>query len=297
MKKQSLRLYLLAGLLLVLSIFFFTDASSSSYSNSLVRYVFKIKNKIPKSRYTAPSTGQVEMLKDAAHLLRFSQFAAATRNAAAVGYTVRAFTHTNGSVYYILESTDPKRRPWGTYIFYLASDLTNFVIEVPHPVEEKNTSVIGIKSFIDSKSNVFLMSGSRKGVAPGSDVTLNADSVFEAIHEEVTTTETPPVTLQIHGFNKHKYPEIVLTSGTPVVISAMNGLADDLLLEGFTLGIYDGNMYDFCGATQNVQAQYTNLKGESFIGIFLNEIVHNSTKNSAKVIESIVEYTKGETTT
>lgn len=291
--KDSSRLVFLVIVLVCLSATFLAEAVG--YENNLVRYIFRQKNKIPRRGYNQPSEGQIELLRQAAHFIKNNQFAGATRCANAVGYSLKSFIHTNGLTYYVLVSLDPKRRSWGTYVFYLGDDKTNFAMEIPHPVTEVNTSVIGIKAFIDSQASFFLLSGSRRGAGPGSDVTLNPDSVFEAIHEEVTTSESPPISIQIHGFNNRRYPEIVLTSGSPVVISAMDQLVARLLDENFTVGIYDGVQYDHCGATQNVQAIYTNSIGNDFIGIFLNRIVHNSYNMSNLVVEAIKEYTLDET--
>lgn len=272
----------------------FYAAEATSYKNNLVHYVAKQKNKIPKG-YTAPESAQVDLMREAIRFILAEDFAGADRAAGAIGYTLRAITSTNNLTYYILESSDPKHRPWGTYIFYLGSGKGDFVIEVPHPAEEKNTSKIGIMAFectdSETKPVAFLLSGSRKGAG---DVTLDASSIFQAVHEEAAS-ETTTIVLQIHGFNRKRYPQIVLTSGTPVAIPAMDNLVDKLIQNDFEVGIYDGVQYADVGSTQNEQAKYTNSIGGSFIGIFLNQAVHNSKKQSGRVIDSIEEYVESET--
>lgn len=277
---------------IVLSLSILCIAEATSYKNNLIYRVAKQKNKIPRS-YIAPTDTHISLMRDAIYFLLRQEFAGATRSANSLGYIIKSFTHTNESTYYILESTDSKYRPWGTYVFYLGDDKTDYVIEVPHPIEEKNTCRIGIKAFIDSKATAFLLSGSRKGAG---DVTLNVDSIFQAVHQEVAKSSST-VVMQIHGFNNRKYPQIVLTSGTPVAISAMNNLIDELIKNDFEVGIYDGIQYTNCAATQNEQAKYTNSIGGSFIGIYLNQAVHHSKKKNTLVIDAIDEYTVTESPT
>lgn len=291
MKYRPVLLTLILIFLLIVYI-----AEATSYKNNLFYYIAKQKNKIP-SRYIAPTETQIRLFKEAIWHILHKEFAGATRALNAVGYTLKSITHINGLTYYIVESTDPKYRPWGTYVFYVEDDRLDYVIEVPHPYEEKNTTRIGIKAFvgvdINTKAKAFLMSGSRKG--PG-DVTLNEDSIFQAVHEE-TTKDPSTVALQIHGFNRKAYPQIVLTSGTPIAVPAMDELVDELIENGFEVGIYNGVQYRDCGATQNVQGKYSNNIGSSFIGVYLNRAVHNSAQKSALVIDAIEEYITGETTT
>lgn len=277
---------------IVLSLFILCIAEATSYKNNLIYYVAKQKNKIPR-RYISPTDTQIDLLREAVYFILQKDFAGATRAANSAGYKLNAKEHTNDSTYYRLESADSKYRPWGTYVFYLGDDKTDYIIEVPHPMEEKNTCTIGIKAFIDSKATAFLLSGSRKSAG---DVTLNANSIFQAVHEEVAKS-ADTVVIQIHGFNNRKYPQIVLTSGTPVSISAMDSLVDELIEEDLEVGIYDGIQYTDYGATQNEQAKYTNSIGGSFIGIYLNQAIHHSKKKNTLVIDAIEEYTVTETTT
>lgn len=288
MKKRTL---LLTTILIFLSLVYLAEATS--YKNNLFYYISKQRNKIPY-RYTEPTDTQKALFREAVGQLLIEQFAGAARAAGAVGYTLKSITHTNGITYYILESTDPKFRPWGTYVFYLGDDKRDLVIEVPHPIEEKNTSKIGIKAFVgpnnDTKATAFLMSGSRKG---SGDVTVISESLFQAAHE-AAASESPTIVLQIHGINRRKYPQIVLSSGTPVAISAMDNLVDAFIQNDLEVGIYDGIQYTDYGATQNEQAKATNSISGSFIAIFLNQIVHHSKSKNNFVIDAIEEYAVAE---
>lgn len=276
-------------------------AEASSFKNNLFYYIAKQKNKIPH-RYITPTATQTALFREAlAHILA-GDFASAQSTADAVGYRLRSIKHTNNKTYYILESTDPSFRPWGTYVFYLGSGRGDFVkvIEVPHPYEEKNTSRIGIMAFenftentaIETQVTAFLMAGSRKGKG---DVTLLADSFFQAAHE-VTASETTTIVLQIHGFNRRKYPQIILTSGTSVAIDAMDNLIDQFIQKDLEVEIFNGTEFTDFGATQNEQAKFTNsIINGSFIGIFLNQAIHHSKSKNTLVIEAIEEYVETET--
>lgn len=282
---------LLCLIVILIFIFSFYLAEATSFKNNLKHYVAKQRNKIP-NRYTAPTDTQISIFREAIDSMLNEEFASAASLAGAIDYSLKSLTHSNGSTYYILEPSDPKLRPWGTYIFYLEDDNENVLVEAPHPIEEKNTSSIGINAFIDSKARTFLMSGSRKGAG---DVTVIPESVFQAVHEEAAG-ETQTVVLQIHGFNRRKLPQAILTSGTPVAISAMDLLVDELIQNDFEIGIFDGTQFADFGATQNEQAKFTNNIGGSFIGIFLNQAVHHSKSKSALIVDAIKEYALTETT-
>lgn len=276
--------------ILSLVLIYFSTAEATSYNNNLIYYAAKQRNKVRRA-YHAPADDQIRIFKEAVNHVLHSQFAAAIKSASSIGYTLKSIAHTNGSTYYSLESTDTKHRAWGTYIFYLGDDKKNYLIEVPHPVEEKNTTNIGINTFIDGDAVAFLLSGTYK---KSEDVTLDAKSIFQAVHEEVISVQGFTVTLQIHGFSRKAYPQIILTSGTPIAISEMDALTNEFLMNNFTVGIYDGTQYSDYGATQNEQAKYTNSTGSSFVGIYLNQAVHNSQEKGNLVINSIDEYTSGE---
>lgn len=279
-----MRKKILLAIAILLSLAYLAEATS--FKNNIIRYVYRQRNKIPR-RYIEPTDTQIALFREAVDNILDSDFASAQSAAGAVGYRLKLITHTNGLTYYILESTDPDFRPWGTYVFYLGSDRGNFVIEAPHPYEEKNTTKIGIMAFestgSETKATAFLMAGSRKGTG---DVTLLAESFFQAAHE-ITAPDTTTVVFQIHGFNRRKLPQIILTSGTPIAISAMDNLVDELIQNGFEVGIYNGTLYADYGATQNEQARFTNSIGGSFIGVFLNQIVHHSKSKNALVIDAI----------
>lgn len=285
-------------LLLVLLVFCLTtlyqkQTSAASYSNDLVRYVAKLKNKIP-NRYTSPASSQIAILRQAVWQIFQGEFAGAVIHANAIGYTLTAFTHifTDGttSVYYILESQNAKLRPWGTYIIYPWSDAIDSVIEIPHPVSEKNTANIGIKLFIDTKARAFLLSGSRRSKC---DVAYTAGTVFQGIHEEVSSETTDVI--QIHSFKIYTYPQIVVTSGSPVIQSRIDKFVMELM-ELFEVGIFNGVQYAKLASINNQQADYTNSIGGNFIGLFLNRAVGHSKRLRSSFI-SLTETAISETTT
>lgn len=268
--------------------------ADTRYSDSLVHYVSKLKNKIPK-RYTAPTESQAIIFRETVGFILQSQFAGATSHANAVGYNVKGFTDKNGLTYYILESKYPKSRPWGTYIFYLETDAVNRVIEVPHPVSEKNVAKIATELFVDTSSETYkpkalFISGSSRSTG---DVATLPLSFFQIAHEAATDSSTDVV--QIHGFNVQEYPQIVMTSGISSVPAAMDKYVEQLVTK-FEVGIFNGVDYSRVAATTNVQAVYTNSIGGNFIGIFLNRQVHYSKRLRDRFID-LTEEAISETTT
>ncbi|MEK9149261.1 MAG: DUF11 domain-containing protein, partial [Candidatus Desantisbacteria bacterium] len=99
-----------------------------------------------------------------------------------------------------------------------------------------------------------------------SDMAHIASSIFEAVHETVSTTTSHII--QPHGFsitNHPGYPDCVLSRGAIPVSSVIYDLSANLNAEGFTTGIYDGATYTDLAATTNIQGQYTNAIASSFI--------------------------------
>ena len=268
--------------ILIILLCFFT--LNITQADSLVKYVAKIRNEAPRARYLQPTAEQIRLLQLAAKSILHKDFSRATHDANVCGYTVRLITNTVGgttSNYYVLESLSPKYRAWGTYIFYLASDGYNYAIEVPCPLEV-NTSMIGIKGFINSKSKIFLMGGTHKKKF---NPTITPGSVFQAIHEEMSYYLLGYI--QVREFNVRSYPQIVLTSGTPITNSTMSLLEFGLFLQGFDVDVYDGIHYPMVSATDNLQAIFTSGQGNDFVGLFLNQMTASSKKRSTKVIDAI----------
>lgn len=253
-------------------------------AESLIRYIARQKHLVSRARVNNPDAGEVRLMQLSARSIMQGAFARATRDANAVGYRIRTIKHTNDSTYYILESKNAKYRPWGTYVFYRETDAFNTAVEVPNPIKT-NTASIGIKAFIDSKSRIFLMSGTHPSL---NDVTGTPGSVFDGIHQEISAFAQ--TIIQIKGFNKKKYPEIVLTSGSSVTNSAMNGLLDELIILDLEVEAYDGFNVAAFSDTDNLQAIYNNSIGNDFVGLYLNRKPLTSKKRSALVIKAIAEF-------
>lgn len=274
---KSIKLPILFVLLLLFCIISLQNTSAKSYNNSLLHYVSKLRNDIP-NRYITPNSSQIDIMKSASLNILNKYYSLAQTQAEAVQYTLTSIKHTNNKTYYILESKSPRHRPWGTYIFYLGSDKKDVAVEVPHPADDKNTSHIGIKLFIDSKAKLFLMSGSKRSKC---DVAYNANTIFEGIHE-ATTKETTQV-LQIHSFKNYKYPQIVITTGTSIPPNSLDAYTKQLI-SYFSVGIYNGSEYSNLGSTDNVQGIYTNRIHGLFAAFFLNRSTATSKTKSNRFI-------------
>lgn len=267
-----------------MAILLFCFVCNYLYATDLVHHVANMKRTIKKSRYVPPTSGELRLLQISARSILEHNFARASRDASSVGYKLSIFTHSNGLSYYILEARDSKEKPWGTYIFYPESDAYDYAIEIPHP-STINTALLGIRTFIASKSIAFLMAGTHPGSC---DVTIQPGTAFQAIHEEINRYMN--ASIQILGVDNSKYPDVVLSSGSTLTNASMNGLIDEIMYQDLTVEVYDGISYAEVGALDNIQGLYVNNLGRDFVAIFVNKKALVSNKRSSKLFTAITEY-------
>ncbi|PQK15797.1 hypothetical protein BB8028_0006g01190 [Beauveria bassiana] len=150
-----------------------------------------------------------------------------------------------------LDSNGLGRRNWGMYIFAKtgprgASYGTPISIQVPHPVFDRNTPELGIRTFVETNADSFFIAGiyrysteaskepSTWSNASSSDMAHNEHSLFLQLAEDFTRPaafnysrgQRATTVIQIHGFGnsdmedgkwtynpKSSYPQIVLSNG------------------------------------------------------------------------------------
>ncbi|KAM3449664.1 hypothetical protein MY3296_006748 [Beauveria thailandica] len=143
------------------------------------------------------------------------------------------------------------RRNWGMYVFAKigprgASYGTPISIQVPHPVFDRNTPELGIRTFVETNADSFFIAGiyrystetskdaSTWSNASSSDMAHNEHSLFLQLAEDFTRPaafhsfrgQRATTVVQIHGFGnsdmedgkwtynpKSSYPQIVLSTG------------------------------------------------------------------------------------
>src|SRR5207249_11563082 len=114
----------------------------------------------------------------------------------------------------------PCGRCWGLYILNRSPSARNVVVEAPHPLHDRLTEELGIAAYLELDARAFLMAGAHRYAdgyrSPISDMARNPHSVFQRLHEALTTADTHVV--QMHGFCEEDYPgypSVLLSSGSP----------------------------------------------------------------------------------
>ncbi|MDI6791649.1 MAG: PKD domain-containing protein [bacterium] len=246
----------------------------------------------PEAADTATMSQVVNLITSGISTYNSNTLQAAACLAATIDYELVKFADTeSGRDHYVLREEESVNRGWGSYIFN-SDDCSKGVIEIPHPLFDINTPEVGSRAYIEAGARVFLMAGSHRNAnADGeADAAHNSATIFETVHETITTATTNSI--QIHGFsiNNHPgYPDIVLSAGDGSVPSPLGQLRDRLMAKGFSVGVYDGvNWFDL-GATTNVQGIYTRSVGGIFIHIELEKFIRDDPAEYAKVVLSSKE--------
>jgi hypothetical protein len=178
--------------------------------------------------YVAPTALALTNFRELARSIENGQLVQATTQAQALGYLLVFFEDIrDGRVFYLLreqlDALGEQSLGWGSYIYDPSG--RNVLIEVPHPLSDRNTPELAVDVFYGAGTKGYLMAGAHRlanGGDPGvptsqpANVAGEPNSVFQAVHEEWSDQDTIPI--QIHGFNvdNHAYPfgtDAVLSNG------------------------------------------------------------------------------------
>lgn len=196
-------------------------------------------------------------------------------------YQFIRFIHesTQNDTVYVIRERIPIKRGWGTYIWRSESADRNVHIQVPHPIFDNNTPVVGIRGFLANNMQYFSMAGTHRyanGEAdanPPSDMARNSNSIFQMAHRRWSDAQA----LQLHGFNDsnpiyENYPEIIISNGTVNPQPILYLMRDRFLNRSYTADVYDTqtrSQLSLLGATQNPQGQWSASNDHVFIHVEL----------------------------
>ncbi len=180
---------------------------------------------------------------------------------------------------------------WGLYI-HSEGSTSSMTVEVPHPVADVDTELVGTDIFrLADSANLFIAGAERNARADGSaDVAHNDQSVFESIHEAVLSPDA--IVVQPHGFDsvgsQGDYGDLVLSSGSAPPPAVLSQLAASLRNVGFRVCLYDAVHCRGLGGTTNVQGRSTRLAGGMFVHLEMNPAVRSSRAESSKIVQTLV---------
>ncbi len=251
--------------------------------------------------YVPPTDADIKQMQELVSEVMISASSNDTANlsesaiiASKIGFEVTRLTNgKTGDIYYILREVEGQNKGWGIYIFRAGNESSDLVIEAPHPIFDLHTERIGILAFENSRAKAFLLAGAhRYSNADGSADVSHADqSMFEAVHEAVTTPST--TVINIHGFASTKeqgYPQIILSSGNGTATLPIKQLSSILETKNFTVGIADGGNLRELEAASDMQGKQTNSIGATFIHIELESSIRNYPSEYRKVVAAISEF-------
>lgn len=202
--------------------------------------------------------------------------------ASAYHYEILDVTTPGGgrTEYYILREMLPISRGWGTYIFQ--KDFVNdIVIEIPHPISDRNTPLVGLGLFKALNAKALLIAGTHRNANKDgmADTAHATDSIFQAVHlalvQEASQTYAEVIFLQLHGFSSDRhphFPQVIIGhnwQSDPIKDRLLNKLVQAMQDENIQVGVCPNKDFqDLCG-TLNIQSLET--KDQAFFHLELNE--------------------------
>jgi hypothetical protein len=205
-----------------------------------------------------------------------------------LGYTVRTGTEARTGRDLVLLINEPKtERGWGLYAVDLTRPAT-VVVEVPHPAFDLRTETLGVDLFTSGPSAVLAVSGTHRRVADGAgDVAHRADSMFQAVTDQLAARGLPQV--QLHGFDDGSLPgvDVVLSSGATGASPALPGVATRLSDAG--LRVCEAWHTD-CGELEgrrNQQGIAAAARGTTFVHVELSRTVREDAGRTAAVVGAL----------
>jgi hypothetical protein len=169
-------------------------------------------------------------------------------------------------------------RAWGLYLVDLSVPI-RLIVEVPHPVAETSTTLMGLQHWQTVPGTLLMIAGAHKDANSGlADVSLHTGSFFYGVGASFASMKLPQI--QYHGYADATAPSLsqVVSAGTGIVGSAIKRVSTELTSAGFAVG----NGWDSSGsgtgltATTNVQGIDAAAKNTTWIHVTTNDTTRAS---------------------
>lgn len=286
-----MRTLLLLGLVSTLA-----NAAPRSVSSSLETFVVEMRTFLPQegsAGYVVPTSAE-RLAFSAAVRAALAQDEAGVEEALAPwpDFEVLDFTDAQSGHYLAIVEKPPLHRGWGFIFVASAPGRPDLLVEVPHPLADRDSEVLGARVASALRPRAFIMAGSHRYALPGrlSDVAHTSNSIFETAHEGLSTEGI--TTLQLHGFglSAHPdYPDLVLSNGTPVPDARAQRLCSALADAAIDCRTFDGTAFTDLGAQTNVQAGYLRrtFQGASFLHFETGDRVRQDDGRISALVSSL----------
>lgn len=212
---------------------------------------------------------------------------AVSTDAAKIGITASKGTDAaTGRPYTMLASETDTERSWGAVVVDRSKPV-RLVIEIPHPKDDINTSLIGLSLFRKVPGSALVVAGTKRDAGTDADMAHTTNSVFQAYaaHEAVQAGKEA----QIHGFADSALPGInaIPSPGPTTATSLHSAVASALTSRGLTVC---KGWVSYCGdlrGTTNAQGSAAKARGSQFLHIETSRTVRDSSTSRDKVASAI----------
>ncbi len=222
-----------------------------------------------------PSLEEAAEFGALASAMKAGELEKARRPAEALDYTLVRYddTSTGRSLLVAREEADFAREPergWGTIVVDPEGDDT--LVEVPHPLFDIKTPMVGVEVFREARASVLLVAGAHRysWEDKRSDVAHAPDTAFDAAHEALLPAR---FVVQPHGFHsdeEDRYPDVVLSGGVAPAPPETQAIYRALEDQGIDVGLFDGgSRFEDLAGTTNLQGASTRESGGEFLHVEL----------------------------
>lgn len=181
-----------------------------------------------------------------------------------------------------------RRRGWGEVYIDLSSRV-RWSAQVPHPVADQHTELMGAELFSRAPGGVLVLAGANRRAGRGNtaDVAHREDSIFDAVCAALTARRLPGI--QVHGFADDSSPDndVVVSPGPGRPAALVRRAARLLAAGGFEVcRAWRRNCGQLEGTT-NVQARAAAARGVPFLHIENSRSVRDSPRARSRAVGAL----------
>ncbi|MGW2409178.1 hypothetical protein ACWCXK_32365 [Streptomyces sp. NPDC001739] len=244
--------------------------------------------------YRIPDAAQRAQVSEGIADIVDGRLDAAGRPLSEAGYTVRTvrLAGSHRMVAQVAEATGRGAQPrgWGE-VFVDLGRRVQWSAQVPHPVSDQHTELLGAELFSRAPGGVLVLAGANRDAGRGNaaDVAHRRDSVFHAVCAALAARRIPGI--QVHGFADDSSPgnDVVVSAGPGEVGPRVREAARSLSSAGFTVcRAWDQD----CGrleGTTNVQAGTAAADDVPFLHIENSRSVRDSRTARSRLAAALAE--------
>ncbi|WP_395295899.1 hypothetical protein ACF9IK_22280 [Kitasatospora hibisci] len=253
----------------------------------------------PSGPYLVPDAAQRRAVADGVLAVLDGRPDRAGQALAPVGYRLTEFTEA-GSGRRVAEIAEERPegsadgRGWGRVYLDLSSK-SAWSVQVPHPVSDSRTELIGVDLFRAVPGGVLVLAGAhrRAGADGASDPAHRGDTVFAAVVETLTGRGLPGI--QVHGFDEGSLPgaDAVVSSGAGAAGPAAELTADGFGRAGFAVC---RAWREKCGqleGTTNVEGRFAAGLGVPWLHVELANALRTEPARRARVAAVLAGTARG----